>query len=345
MKFYLGTHQPSWLACDLGIPLMVSHRRLAGRRRLPRASSEWALDSGGFSELGLYGTWVTSAKDYVVAVRRYAEEIGNLTWAAPMDWMCEPAMLAKTKLTVLDHQQLTVDNFLRLRDLAPELPIVPVVHGDTAQSYLRCVDLYEANGIRLGDYPTVGVGSVCRRQRTHEVETIMRSLADRGLRLHGFGVKITGLGRCASALASADSMGWSLSGRYVPGCTPSHRTESNCLRYALSWHARLHATLPTTPADPDPPACPHQPAGPEPRTPSPRTRPHPLWPPRAVVKRSPFPGSLSMDTETCPPAQTGEQPPEPGERARCSARLRRQRTPRCHPAGQRACRPGKAVTR
>jgi integrase len=47
MRFYLGTHQPSWLARDLGVPFLVSHRRLAGRRTLPRASSPWALDSGG----------------------------------------------------------------------------------------------------------------------------------------------------------------------------------------------------------------------------------------------------------------------------------------------------------
>ncbi|MFI7680620.1 hypothetical protein ACIBVP_43555, partial [Actinophytocola sp. NPDC049390] len=47
MKFYLGIHQPSWLARGLGVPFLVSHRRLAGRRSLLRASSSWALDSGG----------------------------------------------------------------------------------------------------------------------------------------------------------------------------------------------------------------------------------------------------------------------------------------------------------
>jgi hypothetical protein len=82
MRFYLGTHQPAWLARDLGVPLLVSHRRLAGRRRLPRATGPWALDSGGFTELSLYGRWSTDAHAYVAAVRRYSEEIGNLDWAA-----------------------------------------------------------------------------------------------------------------------------------------------------------------------------------------------------------------------------------------------------------------------
>ena len=32
-------------------------------KTLPRARGRWALDSGGFSELSLYGEWRTSARD------------------------------------------------------------------------------------------------------------------------------------------------------------------------------------------------------------------------------------------------------------------------------------------
>lgn len=35
MRFYVGAHHPAWLAPDLGVPLLVSLRRLAGRRSLP----------------------------------------------------------------------------------------------------------------------------------------------------------------------------------------------------------------------------------------------------------------------------------------------------------------------
>jgi hypothetical protein len=164
VKFYLGTHMPQWLK-KLDVPLFVSHRRLAGRRTLPRARAGWALDSGGFTELSMYGRWHTEARDYVAAVRRYAEEIGNLEWAAPMDWMVEPAMLAKTGLSVRDHQRRTVENFLHLRELAPDLPFIPVLQGWTIEDYLRCVDRYAAAGIDLTSYPTVGLGSVCRRSR------------------------------------------------------------------------------------------------------------------------------------------------------------------------------------
>jgi hypothetical protein len=243
MKFYLGTHQPAWLARDLGVPLLVSHRRLAGRRTLPRASGPWALDSGGFTELSLHGRWRTDAVAYVTAVRRYATEIGHLDWAAPRDWMTESHVLARTGLSLCTHQHRTVADYLHLRDLAPELPIIPVLQGQSIDDYHHCADLYERRGIDLAALPLVGVGSVCRRQHTAEVEHIVRSLSQREYHLHAFGVKVLGLVRYADVLASSDSASWSLRGRHTPGCTPTHRSESNCLHFALKWYARLTASL------------------------------------------------------------------------------------------------------
>jgi hypothetical protein len=51
------------------------------------------------------------------------------------------------------------------------------------------------------------------------------------------------LARYATELASADSMAWSYRGRYVPGCASTHRTESNCVHFALAWHHRLVTSL------------------------------------------------------------------------------------------------------
>lgn len=165
--------------------------------------------------------------------------------------MTEAHVLARTGSTVRVHQHRTVANYLRLRDLAPELPIIPVVQGQSIADYDRCADLYERHGVDLAALPLVGVGSVCRRQHTAEVEQIMRSLAARGYRLHAFGAKVLGLGRYADAISSSDSASWSLRGRYVPGCSPTHRSESNCLRFALTWYARVTQPLPA----PDPKAC------------------------------------------------------------------------------------------
>ena len=189
MRFYLGCHQPAWLA-RLDVPLFVSHRRLAGRRSLPRARTSWALDSGAFSELQQYGRWRTGAAQYAAAVSRYVTEIGSLEWAAPMDWMCEPQVIhggrvgrvafAGTGLSVAEHQRRTVDNYLALRDLAPDLPFAPVLQGWHQDDYLRVADLYARRDVDLQREPVVGLGSVCRRQGTAEIAAIVAALAEIG---------------------------------------------------------------------------------------------------------------------------------------------------------------------
>lgn len=241
MKFYLGVHRPHWLAVA-EVPLFVSHRVLRSYRTLPRAIAPWALDSGGFTELSLHGAWQTTPGEYVTAVRRYADEVGMLEWAAPQDWMNEPVMLARTGLTVAEHQRRTVENLLTLRMLAPELPIVPVVQGWEPDDYLRCADLYEDAGVDLAAEPVVGVGTVCRRQDTAPAERIVARLADRGLRLHGFGVKLAGLAAYGDRLTSADSMAWSYRARRsatdgVPTAC-GRRSCANCLHFALTWRER-----------------------------------------------------------------------------------------------------------
>lgn len=238
VKFYLGTHETAWLK-RFQVPLFVSHRRLRRHKRLPVAVGGWALDSGGYSELDLYGRWRTTEPEYIEAVARYSEEIGNLAWAAPMDWMCEPSILAKTGLTIREHQERTVSNYLRLRGHGP---FIPVLQGWTLGDYERCVELYETAGVDLTDQALVGVGSVCRRQSTVEIGLIMRTLAVPGIRLHGFGVKTKGLARYGTVLTSADSMAWSSAARRdppLPGCT--HQSCQNCSRYAMQWRHGLLA--------------------------------------------------------------------------------------------------------
>jgi hypothetical protein len=238
-RFYLGTHETSWLA-RLDVPLFVSHRRLAPRRTLPVARVGWALDSGGFTELSMHGRWETEPTAYVDACRRYMAEIGRLEWAAPMDWMCEPFMLAKTGLTLDRHQALTVENLGVLRQFAPDVPFVPVLQGWALGDYVACINRYAAAGVDLTAEPVVGVGSVCRRQSTSEIAAIFAELYRVGIRCHGFGVKTNGLGLYARHLTSADSMAWSYGARRAPameGCT--HRSCANCPRWALRWRTRL----------------------------------------------------------------------------------------------------------
>ena len=118
---------------------------------------------------------------------------------------------------------------------------VPVLQGWTQSDYLRHVDAYARAGVDLTIEPTVGVGSVCRRQHTGQIAAIVASLA--GLQLHGFGVKTSGLAKYSAYLASADSMAWSATGRREPGCSPSHRNEANCSTFAHRWRERVLAAI------------------------------------------------------------------------------------------------------
>lgn len=239
MKFYLGTHRPNWLR-EVAIPLFVSRRTLGLYTRPPRALSGWALDSGGFSELSIFGEWRTSAAQYLEEVCRFRDEVGNLEWAAVQDWMCEPFILEKTRKTVAEHQERTIDSYIELKS-ALDFCWTPVLQGWKAEDYWRHWEQYEARGVRLETLPLVGVGSICRRQGTGEAEDIICSLARAGLRLHGFGFKQKGLEVCHKYLTSADSMAWSLNARKnppLPDCV-RHKNCANCLRYALRWREKL----------------------------------------------------------------------------------------------------------
>ena len=239
MKFYLGTHMPHWLTKPGAPFLFVSHRRLHRRTTMPRAETRWALDSGGFTELSMHGEWRTTPDEYIADCNRYTNEIGRLDWIAPQDWMCEPFMLAKTGLTVAQHQQNTITNYLTLRTLDADLPIIPVLQGWDLADYLSHIDQYAAVGVDLHAERVVGLGSVCRRQATAEIGELVANISATGIRFHGFGVKGAGIRRYGWALASADSMSWSFRGRRINPCPHSGvKSCANCYPHALEWRAK-----------------------------------------------------------------------------------------------------------
>jgi len=180
--------------------------------------------------------------------------------------MCEPSVIsggianrqrfAGTGLSVAEHQRRTVLNLVQLRELGPDLPIIPTVQGFQRDEYLRCVDLYWALArIDLTAEPIVAVGSICRRQSTNDAGDILTALHHAGLtRLDGFGFKLEGLRDHGHLLSSADSLAWSFQARIeqlrLDGCgSPRPLQQLPRLRRQVvrTRRGHLHRQPPPTP--------------------------------------------------------------------------------------------------
>ncbi|HEV2343443.1 MAG TPA: hypothetical protein VGS97_05065 [Actinocrinis sp.] len=136
-----------------------------------------------------------------------------------------------------------VGSFLHLKELAPDLPFIPVLQGWSLADYDACHERYQREGIDLARQPVVGLGSVCRRQTTAAIALLAAHFANLSIRLHGFGVSTRGLGNFAADLVSADSMAWSKGGRFLRGCAhgTGAKNEANCPQHALAWRSRVLA--------------------------------------------------------------------------------------------------------
>ncbi|MFI6512905.1 hypothetical protein ACIBCT_35350 [Streptosporangium sp. NPDC050855] len=247
-RFLCGAPELSWAEDhgDIG-PLFISFNRICRLKFRPiDVTTDFAIDSGGFTQLS-NGGWPDGCEEpYIAAIRRLKRFIWrgghHLLWIAPQDWMCEEEQLANTGLTVLEHQRRTVRNFARLTQLAPDLPWAMAVQGDTPRAYLRILDMYADAGVDPLAQKIVGVGSICRIQHTDKAVEIIETLHDAGLRkLHGFGLKTEGLAKVGHLLTSADSMAWSEHARkqkiHLDGC--SHKRCVSCPKFAKQWRDNL----------------------------------------------------------------------------------------------------------
>lgn len=254
----LGTHMASWAAWShnkynpaqqLPRALFYSVFRWMDRQTFPKLPEDREIyeDSGGYTALTQHGGYPFTPRQYLDLRRRQRDAWGPaLKWGAGMDWMCEPEARHRTCLTVAEHQLRTVQNWEELCSLAAGTDhIIPVVTGYHLHEYADCVELYEKRGHDLRREPIVGVGTLCRRQSTNEVEQIVSMLHDHGLKLHAFGVSTPGLLRIWRYVVSTDSTAWSKVARekrlLLPECARDHRLThgncANCPTWALNWHA------------------------------------------------------------------------------------------------------------
>ena len=211
MRFFVGLHNVKDAQHFDAVFLSVNRLRT---RKAPFAVGDWIMDSGAFTEISTHGYYRHSPKQYADQIHRWGGN-GNLLAAVSQDFMCEPFILAKTGLTVAEHQKRTIDRYVALTRSCTGVEIMPVLQGYHPDDYAAHIEQY---GALLTCGKWVGVGSVCKRNSNpRAIEDVLLAIngARSDLKLHGFGLKITSLssGRVVQLLHSADSMAWSFHAR------------------------------------------------------------------------------------------------------------------------------------
>lgn len=235
--FFVGLHQPSDahhfdLSC-------ISINRLRTRGK-PLSCGSVLVDSGAFTEIAQHGGYRDAPKAYADDLRRlHSSGIATIAAAVAQDYMCEPFMLAKTGLTIADHQRLTIERYDALVEEHLAFPIMPVLQGYDPQDYVHHIEMY---GARLTVGMWVGVGSVCKRNGLPEAVLAVLAAVHKArpdLHLHGFGVKKTSLlnGGVQELLYSADSLAWSFSAR-------KQGRSANDWREARDFAAAINSIIP-----------------------------------------------------------------------------------------------------
>lgn len=238
MMFLTGMHRPAKADC---VPAAFVSVNTVRQRRSPFPAKRCVLDCGGFTEILTYGAYRHPVEEYAAQILKVKGWLGaRLLGAVSQDFMCETIMLAKTGMTIEDHQRLTIERYDALiRCDVGGTRIIPVLQGFSPDSYVAHLRAY---GKRLGPRAWVGVGSICKRNANfRSIEGVLLSIKRErpDLRLHGFGIKVTALQSqlVRDMLFSADSMAWSFAARYE-GRDGNSPTEAR--RYA-----KRVATMPT----------------------------------------------------------------------------------------------------
>lgn len=241
-EFFIGLHQPSDAYHFDRAFISINRIR---ERKSSFHCKRWIMDSAAFTEISTHGAYRHTVAQYATAAKRWENDPGLIAIVS-QDYMCEPFILAKTGLTIEQHQTLTIQRYDELMHHQLRPYILPVLQGFYPRDYVVHIRQY---GWRLPENAWVGVGSVCKRNSTPlTVLWVLQAIkAERpDLRLHGFGLKLTALAlpEIRALLATADSMAWSLRGRQIG--------RGNDWAFAKDWERRIlgFAIRDTSPSQP-----------------------------------------------------------------------------------------------
>lgn len=182
---------------------------------LPEHVTERAVDCGGFVATLRWGDYRYTPDEYVAWCRSVRP-----SWAATMDYCCEPEVLGAEGL-VLHRQDRTTEMAWRFWVGYRDEPWawVPTVQGWAVDDYRRhardLAPLVRAMSAHYGGSAfRVGVGTLCRRASVGMIRDVVCAVREElpGIGLHLWGVKL-GLFRSAGGVppgvVSVDSAAWS----------------------------------------------------------------------------------------------------------------------------------------
>ena len=153
-------------------------------RRKGLAWSDWVLDSGGFVALNRLGGYPFGPDQYLELIKERRP-----TWAASMDFPCEPEISRETLMSNEERIDATVDMAVYLCNR--DSRVVPVLQGYTLSEYESCW----AKLSRLISVKRLAIGSLCKRQSSPEIDSLAAGLTHLlpDIPIHGFGLKLRAL--------------------------------------------------------------------------------------------------------------------------------------------------------
>ncbi|MHB8552809.1 MAG: deazapurine DNA modification protein DpdA family protein [Thermoplasmataceae archaeon] len=225
LEFYYGT---TWKWPIPYLPRVMLSAGFARNLKKPYIIDKpWMMDSG-------IGGMFKEGSRPRLTIEEYSEIIKK--WNPPIAWTydfpCEPSIRERFHYDPTQAQIKTNESTTYLRDNFGMENVMSVVQGWSISDYQKNIDLIKEQGL-LTEH--LGIGSICRRGRSKEIERIVKTVHNsvpRWVKLHGFGAKTSILqGESKFFLHSVDSSAWGMDRRYYSWTKNNNK--------GLTWHDKV----------------------------------------------------------------------------------------------------------
>jgi hypothetical protein len=166
------------------------------------------IDSGGFTAAKRWGRYPWTPAQYADWIAEESRDV-QLDFCATMDYACEKTVNRSILTTNKERIEESIQNELACRQVAPDLPWLPVLQGDNLAE--REFDLSLRRRLGLIPATFAGLGSICGRGvvGARQVIKFYRHQLP-GVKYHAFGLHVQALDddEVFMAVRSWDSYSW-----------------------------------------------------------------------------------------------------------------------------------------